>query len=230
MFYICYFDPSKDQEDTTDSNKKRLAKMSTDDFLDLLSGEMIAMHVGRGVHAKYFSVHKKVLCAKNETFRHMIETAGPNGGDFYFEDEDSKAFGVIVQCLFNCPLPEMTDGLDALTTHVGKNGDHSEGEEQNQSKTLGDVSAHSEDIIRHLEDAARSEDGQEFRLPVRRLWQYLAKRYLDTIQDPIDLDTMKEKLLRREYTTFEAIEADLDLMVYNSAIFNGLENRYAKAA
>jgi hypothetical protein len=48
----------------------------------------------------------------------------------------------------------------------------------------------------------------------------LYQQYMDIISTPIDLDTIKKKILRNEYDSFTSFNKDINLMFYNCRLFN----------
>jgi hypothetical protein len=48
----------------------------------------------------------------------------------------------------------------------------------------------------------------------------LYKQYMDIIETPIDLDTIKNKILRNEYDSFISFNKDINLMFNNCRLFN----------
>ena len=48
----------------------------------------------------------------------------------------------------------------------------------------------------------------------------LYQQYMDIINNPIDLDTIKKKILRNEYDSFMSFNKDVNLMFYNCRLFN----------
>ena len=48
----------------------------------------------------------------------------------------------------------------------------------------------------------------------------LYQQYMDIISTPIDLDTIKKKILRNEYDSFMSFNKDINLMFYNCRLFN----------
>ncbi|XP_070491239.1 transcription initiation factor TFIID subunit 1 [Chironomus tepperi] len=81
-----------------------------------------------------------------------------------------------------------------------------------------------EEILSDLRDLP---DMQPFMFPVN------AKKvpdYYKIIQNPMDLTTMRDKLRQRKYITREEFLADINLIVDNSALYNGPTNTITMAA
>lgn len=62
--------------------------------------------------------------------------------------------------------------------------------------------------------------GGMFDQPVVQKWPTLAKHYNATISNPMDLSTIRSKLLADEYTSVEAFAADVRLMISNCKTYN----------
>lgn len=77
------------------------------------------------------------------------------------------------------------------------------------------------EISKNLKNTARSKDGKGFAIPVIESWPHFKDSYMALVSTPMDLRTIGDKLQALQYDTYDALIADLDLMVNNASTFNG---------
>lgn len=86
------------------------------------------------------------------------------------------------------------------------------------------------EIIKIIKNALRTKDGKNFRGPVATLWPTIAESYLARIENPIDLQTIENKVREGKYSSMDDLKADLTLLHDNSALFNSPEHEVTRAA
>lgn len=84
-----------------------------------------------------------------------------------------------------------------------------------------------ETVLRKLWDALEARDTSEiFREPVDT---NEVPDYLDIVNQPMDLSTMKTKLDNRQYTSLDQMQSDFDLMIQNCLAYNNKDTVFYRA-
>lgn len=80
------------------------------------------------------------------------------------------------------------------------------------------------EIIKILKNCLRTNNGKNFRAPVRVLWPNFADAYEAKVPNPIDLVIIEAKVKGGKYATMDAFRADIELIYSNALLFNGTDN------
>ena len=84
-------------------------------------------------------------------------------------------------------------------------------------------------VLSAVRNLKRNKDAISFTHPVDPV-KLNIPTYPDIVKNPMDLGTMETKFKDNQYSTLEAVLADLDLIVHNTKIFNGPEHAVSVAA
>lgn len=85
-------------------------------------------------------------------------------------------------------------------------------------------------LMRMVREVSHTKDSCEFRKPVWRVRLYIWDAYKELIAEPIDLETIHDRLHHRLYATMAEFRRHVDLLEQNARKFNGDHNKSITAA